>query len=419
MNSAAADVEPELQHGAPPWVWGALYAPFGMSNGYVTVTLAWLLSHAGAPVTAIAGLAGWALLPNTWKVLWSPAIDTTLTSRIWFLIGAVATAVTLLAIAFLPLQVKLLPTFAALVAINSFASTLCAIAADRMMAYDTGPDEKGRAGGWSQAGNLGGMGLGGGAGLWVAQHTGQPWLAGLALALACLVCVWPLRRLADPAPSRDGPSYATVLIQTGRDIAGLVRSRIGLLACFIVLLPMGTGGAQQVWAAIAGDWKASADDVALVAGVLSGVAGLIGCLIWGFVCDRIDRKTAYLLAGLLSAASAVAMALGPRTPIAFLALGTVYNLAVGFAYGGYAAVTLEAIGHGAAATKFNLLASLSNVPILVVTLVDGWSQTRFGSSGMLLVEAAMGLAAVVLYLLADRATRGWSWRGSAPVAEGQ
>ena len=47
---------------------------------------------------------------------------------------------------------------------------------------DTPDDEKGRAGGWSQAGNLRGAGLGGGAGLWLAQHSGHPWISGAVLA---------------------------------------------------------------------------------------------------------------------------------------------------------------------------------------------------------------------------------------------
>ena len=395
---------------AQPWAWAILYLPFGVSNGYVTVTLAWLLSHAGASVAAIAALGAAALAPNTWKVLWAPLVDTTLTARTWFWLGAVATGASLLAIAFLPLTVSLLPLFGSLVLVNSFAASLTAIATDRMMAYDTLEREKGRAGGWSQAGNLGGSGLGGGAGLWVAQHSGHPWLAGAVLGLACMAAAWPLLRLPDPPPSRDGASYTTVLIQTGRDVFSLVRSRIGLLACFICLLPLGTGGVQQLWAAIAGDWKAGADDVALVAGVLSGVFGMVGCLMSGLILDRMDRKRAYLLFGLLSAASAVLMAFGPRTPFAFLALASLYNLVVGLAYGGYAAVTLEAIGHGAAATKFNLIASISNVPILLVTLADGWAQSRWGSGGMLLAEAAMGVAASGLYVLVAWISRGWSWR---------
>jgi len=105
----------------------------------------------------------------------------------------------------------------------------------------------------------------------------------------------------------------------------------------------------------------------------------------------------------------VAMAFGPRTPLGFMVFACLYNGVVGFSYGAYSAVTLEAIGKGAAGTKFNLVASISNVPILLVTLVDGWAETRFGSSGMLFVEAGLGVAAVALYSAVAVATRGLSW----------
>jgi hypothetical protein len=106
---------------------------------------------------------------------------------------------------------------------------------------------------------------------------------------------------------------------------------------------------------------------------------------------------------------AVAMAFGPRTPMAFLVFACLYNFVVGFCYGAYSAVTLEAIGQGAAATKFNLISSISNVPILVVTLVDGWAETKFGAAGMLLTEAALGVGAVALYYAVAWATRRLSW----------
>jgi len=106
---------------------------------------------------------------------------------------------------------------------------------------------------------------------------------------------------------------------------------------------------------------------------------------------------------------ALGMAFGPRTPLGFLVSACLYNGVVGLCYGAYSAVTLEAIGKGAAGTKFNLIASISNVPILLVTLVDGWAETRFGSSGMLFVEAAMGVAGVALYTAVALATRGLSW----------
>jgi MFS transporter, PAT family, beta-lactamase induction signal transducer AmpG len=66
-------------------------APYGIVSGYVTVTLAYLLAQAGAGVAEIAALAAIGLLPQTWKVLWVPLVDTTLTRKRWYLIAAMAT----------------------------------------------------------------------------------------------------------------------------------------------------------------------------------------------------------------------------------------------------------------------------------------------------------------------------------------
>jgi MFS family permease len=386
-----------------------LYLPFGIASGYVTVTLAWLLSHAGASVEAIAVLASMMLLANTWKVAWSPLIDTTLSAKAWFTIGLVALAGSLAGIALVPVEPRLLNVFGWLVLASGVAGTVTAIAVDRLMAFDVPDHLKGQAGGWSQAGNLGGVGLGGGAGLWLAQHLGHPWISGSILAAACLICAWPLLTIEEPGRVGAGKSYWATLKETGTDVAVLIKTRIGLLACFLMLLPIGSGGLQQLWAAIAKDWGAGADEVALASGLLSGLVSIPGCIVGGWIADRIDRKRAYSIFGIALSAVAVGMALTPHTPLAFIASACIYNAAVGFCYGAYSAVTLEAIGKGAAGTKFNLISSLSNMPILLVTLVDGWAETRFGATGMLYVEAAMGVAGVVVYSLVAVMTRGLNW----------
>ena len=58
---------------------------------------------------------------------------------------------------------------------------------------------------------------------------------------------------------------------------------------------------------------------------------------------------------------------------------------------------LEAIGHGAAATKYSVYASLSNTPIYYMTRVDGWAHDRFGPRGMLVVEALGAFAGLVVF----------------------
>jgi hypothetical protein len=244
----------------------------------------------------------------------------------------------------------------------------------------------------------------------IAQHSSHAWLPAITLALLFLACMLGLHGLSDPAHEAEG-GYFTVLKAAAKDVWSLLITRLGLLAAVLVLLPVGTGAAQNLWAAIAGDWGASGDEVALIGGGLSGVVSIVGSVAGGYLCDRIDRKLGYLLFGLGTAAAAAAMAVGPRTAVAFIVFATIYNLIVGFVYGGFSAVALEAIGKGAAATKYNVLASLSNIPILVMTALDGWAQARWGSGGMLIFVAALGVAGAAAFALIVTTTRGLTWRG--------
>ena len=118
----------------------------------------------------------------------------------------------------------------------------------------------------------------------------------------------------------------------------------------------------------------------------------------GWLCDRMDRKTAYVWFGIFQAAAAVAMALLPRNPAMFVLWSSVYAFITGFTYAAFSAFVLEAIGKGAAATKYSALASLSNVPIYYMTNLDGWAHDRWGSNGMLFVEAVLGVVGAVVFI---------------------
>jgi MFS family permease len=383
---------------AHPVLFLIMFLPLGISNGYVVVTLAYLLSHAGVSVAAIAGLAAISLFPQTWKFVLAPIVDTTLNNKLWFLLSAAATGLLMAATAVVPPVQNNLTIIEWLVVGFSVTTSLNAMAADSLMAHATTPEEKGRAGGWSQAGNLGGTGLGGGAGLWLAQHVSAAWISGAALGAVCVLSAVAVLFLKEPAAEHRETRFLSSLANVGREVWSICRARTGYLVLFIMLLPIGVGAAQNLWAAVAGDWHASADTVALVNGALGGVISMFGCLAGGYISDLIDRKGAYCIFGVLLAFSAVAMAAFPHTQAMFVVFTCLYAFVLGLSYAAFGAATLEAIGTGAAATKYNVIAGISNIPIAYQTLIDGWAQTRWGSSGMLWVEAACGVAAVALYL---------------------
>jgi PAT family beta-lactamase induction signal transducer AmpG len=189
------------------------------------------------------------------------------------------------------------------------------------------------------------------------------------------------------------------------DVWNTAKSRAGYLALLICFLPIGSGAASNLWASIAGDWHASADTVALVNGVLGGVVSAIGCVIGGYLCDRMDRKFAYALFGVFLSVAALMMAVAARTPAMFVAFTLLYAFVSGFNYASFSAVVLEAIGKGAAATKYNLYASLSNAPIAYLTSIEGFAYGRWHANGLLWADALAGLAAVGLFFAISAATR--------------
>ena len=75
-----------------------LMMPFGVSSGYVSVTLAFLLSRAGMHTAAVAAVVSLSVWPQTWKMLWAPLVDTLLNARQWYVIGALSTGLSILAL---------------------------------------------------------------------------------------------------------------------------------------------------------------------------------------------------------------------------------------------------------------------------------------------------------------------------------
>ena len=383
-----------------------LIIPYGVASGFPMVTLAYLLSKHHVGMDGIAALAAATLLPSAWAFLFSPIVDTTLTCRTWYLSGSVLTAAGILAMSLIPLTPADLPLLAVVSMVANLAVTFSSKGVSRLIACATPDGEKGRVSGFLNAGALAGTGIGGGLGLMLAARMPAPWMVGAALALLCLLCAIPIAFIREPArrpslgPTRD---LAAVLA----DVWRMARARVGFIALFLCFLPIASGAAANLWSAMALDWKASLGTVALVTGVLGGVAMAAGSLAGGWACDHMDRKTAYVGAGLLQAAAALAMALMPHTEPMFVAWTLVYALVTGMTYAAFSAFAFEAIGLGAASTKYSVLACASNATIVLMTRSDGWAYARMGANGLLYFEAAMGLAGLVLFLAVVAAVRRW------------
>jgi MFS family permease len=385
-----------------PFLFTILIIPMGVCTGYVTVTLGFLLSQAGVSVEKIAALVGASMLPHILKFTWAPLVDTTFSFKKWYCFASVVSSVGIIATGILPLNESSLPHLMIFVFLSNLAVTFLCMATEGLMAYDVPAALKGRAGGFFQAGNLGGAGLGGGLGLILAQRSAAPWMVGAALGALCLACSLALFFFKDPEitirEEKIGKTYRNLF----KDVWETLKTKSGLLALLLCFLTLGTGAAGNLWSSIAKDWFAGADTVALVTGVAGGLLSAVGCVLGGWICDRMNSRNAYLLFGLINAAIAVGMGYAPRTEEMFIGWTSIYALANGLCYAGFTAFALEAIGKGAAATKYNIFAALSNSPIYLMTYIVGVAYTHFGARGMLNTEAIFAVVAVVFFVLVQK-----------------
>jgi MFS family permease len=401
MTSDAAPVK--VPHAS---IFMVLFTPFGVSSGYASVTLAFLLTAHGMKAEAVGGIIALAILPQTWKVLWAPIVDTTLSAKTWYVLGAVGVGLTIIAMSVIKTPTAALPLLGGLVIASSIASSFTSMASETFMA-NLDPRMQGKASGWAQAGNFAGGGVGGGLGLVLAQHVQAQWVSGGALGLLCIACAAPLVFMTEATRTHMRARLHETLGEVLRDVWSLIRTRAGVLVILLMLLPLGSGGAGGIMTARATEWGVGGDLVALVGGVLGGLVSIIGALVAGYVFDLMDRRAAYCLFGCLVAPVLIATAFAPRSPLVWVASGLVYGAIIAACFTAYSAVVLEVIGKGAAATKFNFMSSVSNVPITIMPLVEGALHDRAGVNAMLFGESALSIASAALFGLLVLATRRW------------
>jgi MFS transporter, PAT family, beta-lactamase induction signal transducer AmpG len=382
------------QQFANPFYIFFLVLPAGISFGFVQITLPYLLTDKGFPVVETAAIVAIGVSANLWRFVWGPVADLTLSLTKWFWIGVVASTSMLLILCLTPFTIKGQELLITVVFISQVAATFVLLPVAGFMAHRIEESKKGSAAGWYQAGNLGGIGVGGGAGLWLANHYSVE-IAGIVLCSASLFFSLSILLIKDVQPDK-GKTIVQELKIMGKDLLSMLRIPVLLFVIILLIMPMGSGAAANLWSAIARDWKTNADTVALVTGLLSGIISAIGCIAGGYVADRWGVWLAYLGACVVCAIVPLVMSFLPYQPSVFIGGVLAYSFALGLINAGFSAVLLYAIGKKNAATKYSLLSSWGNLPVVYITAFDGWTHDRFNSKYMLTAEALLGIAAVII-----------------------
>lgn len=374
-----------------------LVLPYGISIGFANVVLPYYLTKNGFSVEATGTIAAIGIFSNVCRFLWGPIADITLTLRKWYWIGVFACIGTLFLLSFIPYDLKHTSLITAIVFLSQVAATFVVLPLGGIMAIRINPSKKGLAGGWYQAGNLGGVGFGGGAGLWLATNY-SIYVSGSFLCIASLVSALIIF-LVDDVNSNSSSTFTQELRTMGNELLKMIKVPILLFVMVLICMPIGTASASYLWSAIAVEWRVDANTIALVTGALSGVISAIGCVIGGWFADKKGVWWAYLGSGSIFAIVTLAMALLPYKPLFYVSGVLGYALCYGLINAAFSALALYATGTKLAATKYALISSIANIPVVYITYIDGLVHDKYGSKYMLVVEAVVALVFVVVAFL--------------------
>ena len=387
---------PQQQYTKPYYMF-FLIMPMGISQGFVTVALPYLLSLNGFPVALTAGIVAIGLSANLWRFVWGPVVDLSLSLHKWFWLSLVACLASLLLICFVPLTVKGAILLTIIVFVSQVAATITLLPINGMMAKRVTENKKGEASGWYQAGSLAGTGFGGGAGLWLATHYNIA-IAGIVLCVVSIFFALVMLLIKD-IPHLKEKTIAQEIKVMGKDIFSMIKLPVALFVMILIIMPIGTGAMANLWSAVANDWKTDANTVVLVTGLLCGGVSALGCIAGGFIADRWGVWNAYFGSGVICAAVTVLIAVMPYHPVVYIVGVLTYGFCTGLMYAAYTAMLFFVIGKKHVATKYSLLSSLGNLPVVYMTTFDGWTHDQYGSRYMLTAEAIVGILFVIIFFL--------------------
>lgn len=370
-----------------PALFLVLNLPFGITTGFIVVSLPFVLSRAGVSVAVTGSLVAFALSPKVWKFLWAPIPDLTLSMRAWYAIGALFAAAMLIVLAFIPVRSEFILLLAAAAFLAEVGTSFLTIALGGLMGQAVAHEVKGRAAGFYQLGAKVGHGFGGGAGIWLGTHSTAAFAPGVALGLICALCVFGLAFVRKTEAHNAERNFKPKALLS--ELAHLFRSPQGLFVALLVLTPIGISGIGNFWSGVATEWRVGADLVAAVTGPVVAFAAGIGCLAGGWLADRYDRRVVYLGCGGALACLALFVAEGPRDPAVFISGSVGQAFLLGFSDAAFSALILSVIGVKAAATKFAVLAGLGNIPDIYMTALSGFVHDAWGTSAMLELEALL------------------------------
>jgi MFS transporter, PAT family, beta-lactamase induction signal transducer AmpG len=380
------------------WLFGVLIAPSAVvMNGVIQGgVLSYLLSEQGIGSGAQSHLIGLLSLPTSLYFLWSPLTDFFVRRRTWLLASGLVAAILML-ICFEQPQLYSRGALA-LMFLSACCSQLVVSSCGGIMGILRSESARRVSSSFYQAGGLGFGALAASLLVFLSSRVSQH---ALGLTAAALIGLPALAAVASPAQEEiSKSSFRMTLRLIGTEFKATFFRWDALPYVACMTFPMASGAAVALLPGVAGQYGVNGDHVAWVNGLLGGILMAVGSWTMSLVRFRMRAPILYMAVALINCGCLAVLWLGPMTPAIYYTGVLLYLYTVGACYAMFTVVVLELLGTSgkSGGTRYSIINSLGNVPVLYMLQVDGWGGDRWGGRGLVAAEAVVGAVGALVLL---------------------
>lgn len=410
-----------------------LYVTEGIPLGFATIAVATELRRMGIGPAEIGAFIGSFYVPWAFKWAFGPFIDVFRSKRFghrraWIVGAQAMMALTVLAMAWVPLPAGLALFTILLLVHNSFGG-IQDVAIDSLACNTLSEDERGLANGLMFAGSTMGQAIGGSGVLFLMAYIGfQPsfvLVAGSIVLITALV-VWPMREpvvahlgpqsdVKDPDASGLKSAVAEMKSFAVQSFRSFIGSQGAFVGVFFALLPAGAMSLGLTLQSTLGVEFGMDNDALAWLNLWSMVVGGISMVIGGMLSDKLGRRPTLFVYTMLMSLPVLYLwwvmrqrgydmprpTGAPADPelITQLWIATIsYNVFQGLMYGTRTAIFMDVTNPRVAATQFTAYMAMSNLAIAMAATWQGVTIEVFGYQLTLLIDAVTGVLSLVLLL---------------------
>ncbi len=394
-QDAALDPSPELHE--RPWLFAFLIAPMAvMSLGLAGGALSFLLRREGIDPARGAGIVAFVTLPHTIYFLWGPVSDFWMSRSKWLIAAAAVAAVAVLAAFHQP---YLGSTFAvSLLFLGMCFGGLVVAACGGVMGALCSERNRRLAGSFYQSGSLA---FGGLAIFLLVSLAPQLPLGSLGWIVAAMIFLPALFVFALPRqPEIETHSAREATARILREFRSTFFRWDAIPYTLLITFPMCSGAMIGLLPALAADYGVSGRQVAWMNGIAGALLTAAGAAAAALIPLRVPAPIAFLVSGLVNAATLAILALGPLQPAVYFTGTVLYLFSIGVCYSMFTAVALEFLGNSgkSGSSRYSIINSIGNVPVAYMEFLDGRSYAHWGPRAMPAADAILATIGAALLL---------------------